>query len=300
MESKIDITTINNIFYADDVLLIANSFDEMNQLLEITNKYGQEYEIKFNPNKTHFMIMFSKQFKENRENGKLIMFQNYEVKRVIMMKYLGMWIDETFNSREHLKSRIKLFNMGSQRLKQCGITSDCTSSEVKLCFYKTYIRPALYYGFDNLVINKTQIKTLQTLESKLIKAMFRISKKTRSTKLLRAVNIEKVYELWIKTKVKFLNRLIQFELTRNIVESIIKYDNTSSTDKKSLVMDLIVKTNGKNSMEMINRGNKIMFETNGDALLESKLECVIEIKEVLKTIGDERRIKLNQMLRIEY
>ncbi|CAF1120528.1 unnamed protein product, partial [Brachionus calyciflorus] len=67
---KIDTITINNIFYADDVLLIANSLDKMNQLLEITNKYGQEYEIKFNPNKTHFMIMFSKQFKENRENGK--------------------------------------------------------------------------------------------------------------------------------------------------------------------------------------------------------------------------------------
>ncbi|CAF0822789.1 unnamed protein product, partial [Brachionus calyciflorus] len=67
---KIDVITINNIFYADDVLLIANSLDEMNQLLEITNKYGQEYEIKFNPNKTHFMIMFSKQFNENRDNGK--------------------------------------------------------------------------------------------------------------------------------------------------------------------------------------------------------------------------------------
>ncbi|CAF0769694.1 unnamed protein product [Brachionus calyciflorus] len=71
-------------------------------------------------------------------------------------------------------------------------------------------------------------------------------------------------------------------------------------NKKSLVIDLTVITNGENSMKMINRGNKIMFETIGNTLLESKLECVIEINEVLKTIGDERRIKLNKMLRIEY
>ncbi|CAF0788225.1 unnamed protein product [Brachionus calyciflorus] len=160
--------TINNIFYADDVLLKAKSLDEMNQLLEITNKYGQEYEIKFNPNKRHFMIMFSKQLKENRDNEKVIMFQNQEVKRVIMMKYLGMWIDETFNN------------------------------------------------------------------------------------------------------------------------------------KKSLVMDLTLITNAENITEMINRGNKIMFESIGNALWESKQECLIEIKDLIKSIGDERRIKLNQMLRIEY
>ncbi|CAF1104733.1 unnamed protein product, partial [Brachionus calyciflorus] len=44
---------INSILYADDLILICNNILEMNRMLEITENYGKEYEIKFNPNKTN-------------------------------------------------------------------------------------------------------------------------------------------------------------------------------------------------------------------------------------------------------
>ena len=84
---------------------------------------------------------------------------------------------ETFNSKTHLSSRIKLFTFGYQRIKKCGVTSDSVSTDVKLCFSKTYIRPMVYYAVENLTLNKTQLKTLQSLEGSLIKGMFRIGKK---------------------------------------------------------------------------------------------------------------------------
>ncbi|CAF1143775.1 unnamed protein product, partial [Brachionus calyciflorus] len=61
-ESEIGITignfTINNILYADDIILIANDEFELNILLKITEEYGLKYEINFNQNKTNFMILF--------------------------------------------------------------------------------------------------------------------------------------------------------------------------------------------------------------------------------------------------
>ncbi|CAF0871417.1 unnamed protein product [Brachionus calyciflorus] len=85
------------------------------------------------------------------------------------MKYLGIWIDERLNSKTQFNSRIKLFNLAFQNLKRCGIVSNAVDTYIKLCFYKTYTRPMLYYGMDNLVMNKDQTKSMQTLESKLIK-----------------------------------------------------------------------------------------------------------------------------------
>ena len=47
---------INNLFYADDLLLLAMDELELNSLLLITENYGLKYEIKFNHDKTMFMI----------------------------------------------------------------------------------------------------------------------------------------------------------------------------------------------------------------------------------------------------
>jgi hypothetical protein len=53
---KISNIYINNLMYADDVLLIANSKEELERLLEVTTEFGKDFEIKFNPDKTTFMI----------------------------------------------------------------------------------------------------------------------------------------------------------------------------------------------------------------------------------------------------
>jgi len=47
---------INHLKYADDVLLIATNIADLNTLLEITTKFGLKFELKFNPNKTQFII----------------------------------------------------------------------------------------------------------------------------------------------------------------------------------------------------------------------------------------------------
>ncbi|RNA24890.1 hypothetical protein BpHYR1_054239 [Brachionus plicatilis] len=216
------------------------------------------------------------------------------------MKYLGMWIDETFNSRVHVATRIKAFIFGYQNLKRCGITSDDVTSDIKLCFYKTYIRPTLCNGLDNVILNKTQIKKKQTLESKLIKGMFRLRKRTKSTQFLRAVNINKVDELIVNTKVKFLIRLVEFELTKSIIHELMAHDPDLSKDNKSLLYEISVITNRQTIYEMIKYGNEIVRQTVRRILKCRKDDEVIDIMEALEIEGENRRIRLNQLLHIEY
>ena len=231
---------INNILYADDLILICNNVFEMNRMLEITENYGKEYEIKFNPNKTNYIIFFDKQLSNQKEFIIDIqpVFQGEVVKRVEAIKYLGVWLDEQINFKIQLKKRKRLFTYSYQQMKKCGIMCDLISTEIKLCYYKTYIRPCLYYGLDNLNINETQIKSLQILESTLIKGMFLINKMRRSTPLLRAYNINIVKENKNRTKVLFSDRLLQFNSTKNLIIELDKNDKQIYDDKKSLFYDL--------------------------------------------------------------
>ena len=216
------------------------------------------------------------------------------------MKYLGMWVDETFNSKTHFSSRIKLFTLGYHSLKKCGITSDIVSTDVKLCFYKTYIRPMLYYGVENLTLNKTQLKTLQSLEGNLIKGMFRIGKKTRTTPLLRAVNVEKTEELHTRTKINFFKRLTQFELTNKIIKEMKKNDKMVFGDKKSILSDFYEITKTKEDNEMMINAESILNNMVEVCKLEARDQKVKSIKNVLKLVGDERKIGLSQLLKIDF
>ena len=69
---SIDDVRVNNLFYADDILLIANTKEELERLLNITEEYGLKNEIKFNPDKTNYILCFFQLY--------IFMFFNFKTK----------------------------------------------------------------------------------------------------------------------------------------------------------------------------------------------------------------------------
>ena len=51
---------IDIILYADDILLLSNTKEGLQKMLDVTQKYGEKWEIKFNPDKTTFMVFGEK------------------------------------------------------------------------------------------------------------------------------------------------------------------------------------------------------------------------------------------------
>ena len=194
-----------------------------------------------------------------------------------------------------------MFTISYHDMNQCGIRSDALDSKVKLCYYKTYIRPLLYYGIENTPLNQKQINSVQTLESNLVKGMFQIPKKSRSTKLLRACKLEKVNELITKTKIKFAKRLLEFPNTTDLIYNLEESDLKIKFDKKSLfheIVRIVQKTDAKFN-EMILEGWKIVCECELKILKEIKTKSIVLVKEALCDRGIERRNKLIKLLDIQ-
>ena len=98
------------ILYADDILLIASSKEELQKKIDIVSQYGREFEIKFNPDKTFYLEFGGKNKKQAtfaQSNNEVIMMDKQTVKKVDQFKYLGVIITTNLRSDEHLLTRRK-------------------------------------------------------------------------------------------------------------------------------------------------------------------------------------------------
>ena len=72
----------------------------------------------------------------------------------------------------------------------------------------------------------------------MIKRMFMLSKRSRSSKLLKACQIESVEHTEKKMKVKFRKRLMENKFTQKIVNMVYENDHKAMLDKKSIICQL--------------------------------------------------------------
>ncbi|RNA43596.1 hypothetical protein BpHYR1_030992 [Brachionus plicatilis] len=122
-----------------------------------------------------------------------------EIEWVEKIKYLGVWVDGKCYSKEHLRkrrlSKWRAFYLLKQNL---DLNSSKMSPQLKSHLFKTYI---------------------QTMEGLMIKQMLGLDKRSRTTNLLYALNIEPVCSKIKKLKLNFASRIIGNEYTSKIFRS---------------------------------------------------------------------------------
>lgn len=295
---------INNMFYADDIILIANKISDLNRLLSITTEYGNSFEIKFNPEKTNCMkINNYKKYNEDQE----AVFDGKVIKNTNTIKYLGIQVNEKLHTKAHLDIRIKSTIIRYNEMEKCGLESDILESEIKTLYYKTFIRPILYHGLDILNLSKMHMRSIQILESTMVKSMFNLGKYHRSGWLARSCNIESTKNRIIKLKIRFFNRLLTNELTNYLLTQLIEFDRKCLLDSNSFVGEITSVTNMRANIDNNTTMEDITFECfrkKDEIEEEHKIECrkeeVREISNIIMIQGKERTEALRNKLRIEW
>ena len=129
---KLDSVKVDTLFYADDILVLNETKSGLQRQLRIIEDYGIEYDIKYNPDKTVFMVLNE----EIRRSATLrredvwqedLVLWGINIQKISQMKYLGFEIDSRNKDNCHIQKRKQNANGSLAKLNLLGINSEYLS-----------------------------------------------------------------------------------------------------------------------------------------------------------------------------
>lgn len=92
---SIDGITVNNISYADDMVLLSPSISALRKLLRICESYAEAHGLRYNASKSEVMVF--KASSKTYTTVPPILLAGNELRRVTKFKYLGHWVTDTLS-----------------------------------------------------------------------------------------------------------------------------------------------------------------------------------------------------------
>lgn len=131
---SIDGTFVNNISYADDMVLLTPSISAMRKLLHICERYAVAHGLKYNTKKSEYML-FSANKKACCPDVPPITLGGIPLKRVDTFKYLGHWVtasqSDVMDIERERRALAVRSNMLIRRFARC-------SEAVKVTLFRAY------------------------------------------------------------------------------------------------------------------------------------------------------------------
>lgn len=138
------------------------------------------------------------------------------------IKYLGYTLNDLLTSRIHLKSRKSLVYATIKNLNKTDGLSDHKQANVKLQLFNSFIRPKMLYGLENMYLNSKQQEALRTIDANIIKTILNLPNRIETTRFLNALGIIDIKDQININKMNFFSRICANELTRKLVEEVLK------------------------------------------------------------------------------
>ena len=141
----IDITSqlINCLLFADDVVLMANSQDELQKSLQISHNCACKWNLRFNSKKSKVMVIG----KNLNKNSNWVL-GNEKIDEVNEYKYLGHFINRSMKSNYHINTYLKSKseNQMNYLIRILGEHGDFNRVNFGEALWKNVIRPSLTHA----------------------------------------------------------------------------------------------------------------------------------------------------------
>lgn len=166
---KINGEVINNLRYADDTAIIAESADDLEQLLARLNREGQRLGMKINTTKTKIMVISKQGYIPTN-----IHIDGHQIEQVRKFKYLGCHITDDLDPESEIKVRIEQARSTFVKMKKFFANRDI-DLKIRYRMIKCYIYSVLLYGTETWTLKAKSVKRLEAFEMWLMRRMLKIS-----------------------------------------------------------------------------------------------------------------------------
>jgi len=255
---KVNGTSITNIRYADDTVLLADNTHDLQELITSLQQESEKRGLFINKKKTKIMVMSKKS-----EVPKSKIFLNGEIlEQTDHFDYLGSIVTSDCRSEKEIRRRIVLAKKAFMEKKNI-FADKKLSMDLKTRLLKCYVWSTLLYGCEGWTLSSSSEKKLEAAEMWLYRRMMRISwiKKVSNEKVLQMVKKERSLLRTIrKRQLKFVGHVIRKEgLEKLILEG--KIEGKRQRGRQRLrYMDGLASAVGCSVVEVLRRaGDRIGF-----------------------------------------
>ena len=167
---------INNLRYADDTVLIADSEEKLQTILTTVTEESEKLGLQLNAKKTERMVI-SKKAGIPKCN---IACKGDKIKQVNTFKYLGCTITPDGKCDTEIKKRIGKSKTTFNSMK-CIFTNNRISLTTKIRAMRAYVWSVLLYGCECWTLTKDTEKRLEAVEMRFVRRIMKISWTKRKT-----------------------------------------------------------------------------------------------------------------------
>ena len=214
--AKIGDTIINNLLFADDVVLAATSETELQHLLDVCTQWGAKWKLKFSPHKSKTLTNQSKGVRTLKLAHKDIKETNTK-----NYKYLGIPITGSgINVRKYFNHIInKLKSSLKEMIVYCQDNQISTYN--RLLLYKTIVRSQLDYGIPVINYTNNEKKRLEREQINSLRILLQLDSKTNEHTLLAITDVPTIKHRIDTMKMSFYLKLKQGH-TQSLAQKIVQ------------------------------------------------------------------------------
>lgn len=145
---SVDGTFVNNISYADDMVLLGPSVNALNKMLTVCQRYAEAHGLRYNTSKSVLLVFKAR--KKHYECVPPVKLYSTPLTVVKEFKYLGHWVTDTLSDNKDMERERRALavrsNMLIRRFARC-------TNNVKITLFKSYCQS---FYTCSLWINYTQ------------------------------------------------------------------------------------------------------------------------------------------------
>ncbi|GFS12865.1 endonuclease-reverse transcriptase [Elysia marginata] len=206
---------INNLRYADDIVLIAENARDLQRLLDIVREKSKNRGLEINSKKTEITVVSRKETPPNIN----IYINDTKLQQRDQFKYLGALISSDGRNTSEISSRIAQSKTMFKRMKNIW-TNPHMSIETRKRVLECYIEPILMYGCETWIISKQTRGRLEATEMWFLRRMMRIpwiAKKPNDTVLSETKTKRALINKMRKRQATFFGHIMRRERQEHLV-----------------------------------------------------------------------------------
>jgi hypothetical protein len=229
--AKVGGSNLSIIGYCDDLIIMSPTEAHAQILLQLSEKYAEEWKMDFNPKKS-VSLTFGKYTSETDFKLKGTMLPKVE-----QISYLGLPLSVN-QSYDFFDDKMKKVEKSFYSLYGLGCKPRHLSPFSVAFIYKQYCQSIIRYGMECLHLPASKLNEYNMRQNILLKQAVGLSKYALSTPLLNVLKVEKISEIYLKHKFYFYKQIMHNDLTRNVFSYLNEFYSPGKSKKHSYISQI--------------------------------------------------------------